>query len=111
MTLADKLKRDAIALASSKHFGEPLTYTFAAGGTRTVKAVVQRLGKVELEDGELVGEAAIVFVPNDSTDGVTSIADGDQITLAFKEGGATQVGRIMRVDAQDPGSWMLEVQP
>lgn len=112
MTFAEKMQRDAVAATRpGRRTGENVEYYFAAGGQRTIHAEVSRQGRVRSDDGDLVYEVTIVVIPNHATNGVTAIADGDEIEVAMREGGVAERCRNVSLISQDAGAWTLEVSP
>lgn len=113
MTLRDTMARDARqTLTRLDHFGEQVLYVFKAGGSRTVRAVVNRLGIERAAPGiPQVGRLrAIVAIPFDATVGVTAVEKGDAIQFAIRLGGETVTAKIVDTLSHDEGIWELEVQ-
>lgn len=114
MTLRETMARDARrTLTRLDHFGEDVVYRFKADdSTRTVRAVVNRLGVDRVTPGvPQVGRLrAIVSIPFDDTVGVTAVEKGDVLELPMRLGGDVVTARIVDVISHDEGLWDLEVQ-
>lgn len=112
MTLRQTMARDARALANLNEFGEHITYVFKDGSpNRTVLAVVDRQD-VEPAAGNVQQVArlkAIVEIPNNATDGITSVVPGDKVILAMRLGDVVSTARVTRVLSQDEGMFRVEV--
>ena len=87
--------------------GETLTYWPKAGGSFSVIAVVDRTGEEPAE--QLSANVERVKVQLVKTALLTSVADGDQIDVAFKFGATPARGRIVHFEEQDWGGWLVEV--
>jgi hypothetical protein len=114
MTLRETMARHArTTLTRPDHFGEVVVYRFKSGAPdRTVRAVVNRL---DIEPGApnvpQVGRLrALVAIPFDATDGITTVAPGDKIELALRLGAAAVVARVKRIESQDEGMFVVEVE-
>ncbi|MHC4617214.1 MAG: cupin domain-containing protein [Planctomycetota bacterium] len=93
--------------------GEDVTYLPKGGGTRAIKAMVERGEPVTLPAGDGHTPAAQVHVVNDVTDGITSAEldkGGDKLRFAPRIGGATRDYAITNILYQDGGMMGLEVR-
>jgi hypothetical protein len=111
MTLRETLKRHALGpLTRADHFGEIATYHFEDGSEdRSVRVTIDRLDLVQEADGNVARMTANVFIPNDATLGVETVAKGDEITFAMKLGGEETRNRIARIISSDEGGFDLEL--
>lgn len=112
MTLRDLMNRHArTVLTRIDHFGETVTYVFKAGGSRQVRAVVNRLDVQPAGPGvsQIGRQTATVFIARHATDGVMSHTKGDKLELALELGGDEVEARIVRVIDEDEGGFLLEV--
>lgn len=110
MTLRDRMRRDASrALTRLAHFGETVTYHQAEGQALVVRAVVNR-SMLQAMEGEsnLAVRSATVFLPA-GDDGVTAIADADEISLPLRIGGPVVRCRIIETLAEDEGGFLVRV--
>jgi hypothetical protein len=112
VTLRDLMAQHARGvLTRPDHCGEPVTWHFASGAAdRSFNAVVNRLMLEQLNSVGTVAavvKAATVFVPNDSTLGVTSVADGDEISVALRLGAAPVRCRVAEVLSEDEGGFLV----
>jgi hypothetical protein len=102
------------ALGLLMQFGESVIYYPAAGGSRSITAMVLRdeLSAIA-ELGDVQGQAVIVRVLNDSTSGISSSeieTGGDEIAVALRLGEAVARRAIVRVQADSTGLLRLLVQ-
>jgi hypothetical protein len=113
VTLRDLMARHArTTLTRPDHFGESAVYLFKAGGTRTVRCVVDRLD-VEPSAPNVPQVArlrAVVAIPRDATDGIETHTSGDKMQLAMRLGAAAVTVRIKRIISQDEGMFLLELE-
>lgn len=114
MTLADLMASHAAGeLTRADMIGEAATYHFANGdGDRAVRVVVDRqaldsAGTNARESATV--QAAVVFVPNSTTVGVTSIAAGDELTVVLRIGAAATRCRIREQIDADAGGFLVHV--
>lgn len=112
MTLRETMARHALILTRLDHFGEELVYAFKAGGTRTVRAVVDRLDIEPAMPGQpqIKVRRAHVCIPRDATLGITAVVNGDKVTMAMRVGEAPEVARVRRIVTQDEGFFLVEVE-
>lgn len=73
-----------------RQFGEPVTYRPAAGGTRSIDAMVERRSvEIMAELGEVSSNTMIVRVENDATNGITTAeidTGGDLLDVPLRSG-------------------------
>lgn len=109
MTLRNLIKSDAASVfLQTDEFAELLTYRFAGGGTRSVKAIVDR-EPPEVYDaaGNVVQPKYMINLHNNCTTGVKASevdTGGDRVEL-FKDFGdpTTQTCSVLVLMAQDMG--------
>jgi len=108
------MARDArTVLTRPDHHGEQVTYRFKDGSPdRVVRAVVDRLDSEPAASGtrEVATLRAVVAIPRDPTVGVESVEPGDQVVLAMRLGGPAAAARVARIQSQDEGLFLLEVE-
>jgi len=114
VTLRELMARHArTTLTRHDHFGEEVTYRLKAGGPdRVVRAVVNRL---DVEPGapnvpQVAKLRAIVAIPVDATVGITAVVPGDKILLSMRLGAAPELARVRRIESQDEGMIVVEVE-
>lgn len=113
MTLRETMARHArTALTRPDHLGETVTYRFKSGAAdREVRAVVRRL---DLESDPLTPQTAkrraILSIPVDDVEGITTVVNGDKVILAMRLGAETSVCRVRRIVSQNAGMFRLEVE-
>jgi len=110
MSLRETIARHAAnVLNRADHFGESVTYAPLAGGSVSVRAVVDRR-EIEPTDAtpRVSRLSAIVFLP---TSGLPAYPQpGDRITLAITLGDSPTSCRITNVIEEDEGGVLVEVQ-
>lgn len=112
MTLRELMARHAKGIMTDPdHFGETAIYHFGDGSPdRTVRCTVNRLGRIQDQDGQVGFLQANVFIPSDDTDGVTAVSAQDEITVVMQEGQAAVRTKITDVLSQDVSGFLIEVQ-
>ena len=84
-----------------RQFGEPVTYYPADGVPRSLMAIVERQAlEVIGEIGDQVGEAIIVRILNDQSEGVLATkvdAGGDEIALSSEVGARKARRAVVRI--------------
>lgn len=114
MNLPDLMRRHAeSAIANSAHLAEEATWHYAGGGQdRQVRVVVNRQ---QLEPANGIGgtaasaRSARVWLARNSINGVTAVADGDEITVAIRLGAPPERCRIVEVVTEGHGGFLLQV--
>ena len=109
MAFADVVKADAVAVfANPDEFGESLSYTPDGGPAATVRCVVDRKPAERHASRDFKSSDLVLSVPNDATDGVTTVAPGkDTVAVAPILGGSTKTYRVIEILNQDPGMWEI----
>lgn len=109
MGLRDSIKADAISVfANNTDFAEAIIYNFAAGGSRSVNAIVNR-DQLEVYNasGDVVRAKFMVEIPGNCVSGVLASevnTGGDSIELLTEFGGAiTETVTVAVLVAQDMG--------
>ena len=111
MTLRETIAEHASgALTRLDHFGENVVVLTNSGATATtVKAVVHRFDVEPTEaTTRVVRLSAMVFLP--TTDLAATPIPGDEVRLPMRIGASTSDARITRIDTQDEGGIVVEVQ-
>lgn len=112
MTLRDLMARHAREeLVREDHHGEQVTYHFAAGGERTILAVVDRLQLEPIRSGRGGGavRTATLFIARHATLGVEAIAEGDEITCVLELGQPAVRCSIAEPLDADEGGFLVRV--
>lgn len=113
MTLRELMARHArTTLTRLDHFGEEATYVFTNGTTRTVRCVVDRLGRVPSAPNvpQIAKLRAHVAIPVDATVGITAYTPGDKMELAMRLGAAPVTVKVTEPISTDEGMIVLEVE-
>jgi hypothetical protein len=112
MTLRETMVTDALSVfCNTDDFAQSAVYTKAAGGTRTINAVVIRDG---YESDANTGQEAPVFevhVANSATSGISSSelrVGQDTLTFAERIGKTATLRTITRLMSHDEGMLVLE---
>ena len=95
-------------------FGREAVYLPAAGGSRTIKGILSRVG-IEPVPGMTVGrtEAFLFSVINSATTGIAESeldTGGDKLRMENPLGGSTQDRRIVGVEKSDAGRLLLQIE-
>lgn len=95
-------------------FGVTVTYQSAGGGSRSIKAIINREGNQAL-DSVPHGNSPItsMTVANSSTIGISSSeldTGGDKVMIAVRIGQTPQNRRITKIISQDAGMMTLEIR-
>lgn len=113
MGLTDELyDNDAELFVFTDGFGEQVTYTDADGNSSTINAVIVR-SPTDNMPGAAVGRSPNIeaYIRNDATYGVTSIENGDYITVTERIGdGSTKDYRVAEVLSHDAGMWRVQLR-
>jgi hypothetical protein len=112
--MALNLPADVVSIMLTDEFAEQIVYNFAAGGTRTINAIIDRNPPQIIEDMEPTRSEVIqIVVANDATSGVTSAevnTGGDYVSLAPRFGGTASNRRVARIVEHDEGAMILELE-
>ena len=112
MALRDRFAKDAVMMAKADHFGEAITWypngDLFAG--RQVRAIVDRQEiEPRSEGNEVQAWSAVIYIPNDSTVGITSTSQKDLADVVLRIGRPAERVRVLRIINADEGFWTIEV--
>ena len=115
MTLRDLAARHARSILGNTQggFAESVTYRFASGDPdRVFAAMVKRL---DLQPATPSSRASTrrrvqIEIPRHATAGVTSIAKGDSVLVATREGEDPVECQLVRIVSQDSALFVVEVE-
>jgi len=112
VSFASMVQADAAAICSLDEFGEILTYRPAAGGTKTIHAIVSRHPLVinEASQKQTAQKVFELVISKDADVGVATITKGtDKCDVPPARGGTPVTMRVVDVVAEGLGSWRVKV--